>query len=49
MEITNANFDSRLPVVEAAIDQAIFVAIDGEFTGLNAYKGISPFDTPTDR
>ena len=49
MEVTTANFMERLPEVEKAIDDAIFVAIDGEFTGLTAYKGLSPLDTPEDR
>ena len=33
MEITTANFKERLPDIEAAIDTASFLAIDGEFTG----------------
>eukprot|EP00092_Neocalanus_flemingeri_P106421 GFUD01136549.1.p1 GENE.GFUD01136549.1~~GFUD01136549.1.p1 ORF type:complete len:612 (+),score=182.67 GFUD01136549.1:44-1879(+) len=49
MEITSRNFKERLPEIEAAIDSASFLAIDGEFTGLNAYRGISPFDTPSER
>ena len=49
MEITNENFKERLPEIEAAIESATFMAIDGEFTGLNAYRGISPFDTPAER
>jgi len=49
MEITRSNFKDRLPSVEAAIDSAIFLAVDGEFTGLNAYRGISPFDLPHER
>jgi len=49
MEITAANFKQRLPEIENAIESATFVSIDGEFTGLNAYRGISPFDTPAER
>ena len=49
MEITRSNFKDSLPSVEAAIDSAIFLAVDGEFTGLNAYRGISPFDLPHER
>merc|ERR1719315_609601 len=49
MEITRTNFKENLPRVEAAINDAIFLSIDGEFTGLNAYRGISPFDTPSER
>jgi len=49
MEITKSNFKEKLPLVEAAIDDAIFLAIDGEFTGLNAYRGVSHFDLPHER
>jgi len=49
MEITSSNFKERLPDIEAAIDSASFMAIDGEFTGINAYRGISPFDMPGER
>ena len=49
MDITSSNFRARLPEIEAAIDSSIFLAIDGEFTGLNADKGNSPFDLPAER
>jgi len=49
MEITSSNFKEKLPEIEAAIDTASFLAIDGEFTGLNAYRGISHFDLPAER
>ena len=49
MEVTATNFKERLPEIERAIDTATFLSIDGEFTGLNAYRGISPFDTPEER
>ena len=49
MDITKGNFSVRLPEIETAIDSAIFLAIDGEFTGLNADKGNSAFDLPTER
>ena len=49
MDITKGNFNARLPEIEAAIDSAIFLAIDGEFTGLNADKGNSAFDLPAER
>lgn len=49
MEITRTNFKERLPSVEAAIDDAIFLSIDGEFTGLSDYKRISAFDLPHER
>ena len=35
MEITNSNFEETLPAVKQAIKDSIFLAIDGEFTGLN--------------
>ena len=49
MDVTKGNFSARLPEIEAAIDSAIFLAIDGEFTGLNADKGNSAFDLPAER
>ena len=49
MDITNSNFRARLPEIEAAIDSSIFLAIDGEFTGLNADKGNSAVDLPAER
>ena len=49
MDITKGNFSARLPEIEAAIDSAIFLAIDGEFTGLDADKGNSAFDLPVER
>jgi len=49
MEITSSNFKEKLPEIEAAIDSASFLAIDGEFTGINAYKDISHFDMPSER
>ena len=45
MEVTSDNFWKALPSILSAIDDASFVAIDGEFTGLSAFKGISAFDT----
>ena len=49
MEITSENFRDRLPEIEKAIETSTFMAIDGEFTGLNAYRNISAFDTPAER
>ena len=49
MEITSENFQDRLPEIEKAIETSTFMAIDGEFTGLNAYRNISAFDTPAER
>jgi len=52
MDVTSANFKEVFPLVEKSIDDAIFVAIDGEFTGLSLGHegaGQSPLDTPTER
>lgn len=50
MEVTNKNFSEKLPLIEASIDDAIFIAIDGEFTGLNCKDdAISGLDTPSER
>ena len=50
MEITSKNFAEKLPLIEASIDDAIFVAIDGEFTGLNFKEtAMSSLDTPVER
>ena len=34
MEVTSENFDARLPLVQSTIDDAVLIAIDTEFTGL---------------
>jgi len=49
MDITRHNFQSLLPEIEEAIKDASFICIDGEFTGLNAYRNISPYDLPQQR
>ncbi|TRY79724.1 hypothetical protein TCAL_13099 [Tigriopus californicus] len=49
MEVTAQNFKAVLPMVEKAIDEAQFVAIDGEFTGLNLVKPVSALDLPLER
>ena len=50
MEITKNNFFEKLPLIEASIEDAIFVAIDGEFTGLSCKDDpISGLDTPAER
>ena len=50
MEITKHNFVEKLPVIEEAIKNASFIAIDGEFTGLHddTFKQ-SSLDTPAER
>ncbi|XP_050419962.1 poly(A)-specific ribonuclease PARN-like [Adelges cooleyi] len=45
MEVVNENFHEMLPEIERAIDEAVFIAIDGEFTGLHNGTMVSVFDT----
>ena len=51
MEITRHNFAEKLPVIEEAIANASFIAIDGEFTGLHddSTTKQSSLDTPAER
>jgi len=49
MDVTRHNFKELLPHIQEAIDSASFLSIDGEFTGINAYRGVSPFDLPEQR
>ncbi|XP_022243473.1 poly(A)-specific ribonuclease PARN-like [Limulus polyphemus] len=49
MEITKKNFKEALSVVEAAIQEASFLSIDGEFTGLCTEMSIHRFDTARER
>ena len=50
MEITRHNFAEKLPVIEEAIKDASFIAIDGEFTGLHDDTSKqSSLDTPAER
>ena len=50
MEVTKENFSYVLPTVIAAIDDAAFVAIDGEFTGIGGEANkMSPYDTVEER
>ncbi|KAL3877205.1 hypothetical protein ACJMK2_034946 [Sinanodonta woodiana] len=51
MEVTRKNFEESLEIVTKAIEEASFITIDGEFTGLNV-SGSShtgPLDTPEER
>ncbi|XP_052769212.1 poly(A)-specific ribonuclease PARN-like isoform X2 [Mya arenaria] len=51
MNVTRQNFKESLGQIESAIKESSFLAIDGEFTGLN-HAGVSPsgvFDTPEER
>ena len=46
-----SDFKESLQAIETAIKECDFIAIDGEFTGLN-HEGLSPsatFDTPQER
>jgi poly(A)-specific ribonuclease len=50
MDITIENFSEKLPYVETSIHDAIFVSIDGEFTGLSLQdQQISNLDTLEER
>jgi len=50
MEVTSKNFEEKLPKILASIEDAIFVSIDGEFTGLSSKEdAFSALDTPSER
>ncbi|XP_063446244.1 poly(A)-specific ribonuclease PARN-like isoform X1 [Mytilus trossulus] len=51
MEVTRKNFREVLPDVGKAIKECCFIAIDGEFSGLDAanHSHIAPFDTHEER
>uniref|UniRef100_T1JBS2 Poly(A)-specific ribonuclease PARN n=1 Tax=Strigamia maritima TaxID=126957 RepID=T1JBS2_STRMM len=49
MEVTRTNFKETLSIISDAIKEATFIAIDGEFTGLNSGKILHGFDTPNSR
>ncbi|XP_032086668.1 poly(A)-specific ribonuclease PARN isoform X3 [Thamnophis elegans] len=53
MEITRGNFKSALGTVYAAVEDADFLAIDGEFSGISDGPSVSAltngFDTPEER
>ncbi|KAH9505297.1 hypothetical protein Btru_059193 [Bulinus truncatus] len=51
MEITRHNFHEELDNIIAAINDCSFLAIDGEFTGLDSGDcgHAAPFDTPVER
>ncbi|XP_029169507.1 poly(A)-specific ribonuclease PARN-like [Nylanderia fulva] len=46
MEVTCLNFLDVLSELESVIENATFLSIDGEFTGLNSGPDAGPFDTP---
>ncbi|KAE8579783.1 hypothetical protein XENTR_v10024181 [Xenopus tropicalis] len=53
MEMTRSNFKDNLPKVYKAIEEADFLAIDGEFSGISDGPSVSTltngFDTPEER
>ncbi|EFN61018.1 Poly(A)-specific ribonuclease PARN [Camponotus floridanus] len=46
MEVTCLNFQDVLSELDSIIQNATFLSIDGEFTGLNSGPDAGPFDTP---
>ncbi|XP_054281935.1 poly(A)-specific ribonuclease PARN-like [Macrosteles quadrilineatus] len=50
MDVTRDNFRKVLPEIEETINRCVFMAIDGEFTGLSSglEEALSPFDTPAE-
>ncbi|XP_076764072.1 poly(A)-specific ribonuclease PARN [Xylocopa sonorina] len=46
MEVTSANFQEVLAELDDVLKNATFLAIDGEFTGLNIGPDIGIYDTP---
>ncbi|XP_022243019.1 pre-piRNA 3'-exonuclease trimmer-like [Limulus polyphemus] len=51
VEVLSSRFDAIFPKIESSINQAAFIAIDTEFTGLNTGPSTKPclFDTPAER
>lgn len=47
MEVTRNNFSDLLPELTSVINNASFLCIDGEFTGLNTGNGVTAYDTPS--
>ncbi|CAH3997884.1 poly(A)-specific ribonuclease PARN-like [Pieris brassicae] len=46
MEVTRKNFKEALPLVSESIEEADFLVIDAEFTGLIDGRDVSMFDSP---
>ncbi|CAK9803923.1 Poly(A)-specific ribonuclease PARN [Anthophora plagiata] len=46
MEVTSSNFQEVLVELDDVLKNATFLAIDGEFTGLNSGPDAAAFDTP---
>ncbi|KAL1417575.1 hypothetical protein MTO96_006130 [Rhipicephalus appendiculatus] len=49
MEVTAENFQEQYGVLKAALENASFVAIDCEFTGLELERSTHAYDTPEER
>ena len=49
MDVNRDNFYDVLPSVLNDINDADFVAIDGEFSGILAFDRMNYFDTPAER
>ncbi|XP_070580001.1 poly(A)-specific ribonuclease PARN-like [Ptychodera flava] len=49
MDVTRSNFKECLQMVTSLIKESSFLAIDGEFTGLNTAINLHAFDTPQER
>ncbi|KAL3245275.1 hypothetical protein MRX96_018092 [Rhipicephalus microplus] len=49
MEVTAENFKEQFGVLKAALENASFVAIDCEFTGLELERSTHAYDTPEER
>ncbi|XP_014664597.1 PREDICTED: poly(A)-specific ribonuclease PARN-like isoform X2 [Priapulus caudatus] len=49
MNITRKNFKETFPLIVESINEADFLAIDGEFTGLTNGRKSHSFDTPEER
>ncbi|XP_044758670.1 poly(A)-specific ribonuclease PARN-like [Coccinella septempunctata] len=45
MDVTRQNFEEVLPKVKKSIEEATFLSIDCELTGLNTIRNINAFDT----
>lgn len=48
MEVTKSNFEEVFPDIVKEIENASFLCIDGEFTGLNNGHIVNAFDTPAE-
>ncbi|XP_012226535.1 poly(A)-specific ribonuclease PARN [Linepithema humile] len=46
MEVTCSNFQEVLSELDDVLQNATFLSVDGEFTGLNSGPEAGPFDTP---